>query len=118
MSNNSFSIVGLVHQVFEEQIVSGKFRKREFVLEIPGQYPEHVKFQLVQDKCPAIDGFPVGTRVQVDFNLRGRAFTGKDQGQAYFTNIEAWRLKPAAEEAAPAAPKEAAREPQAVGPQV
>jgi single-strand DNA-binding protein len=96
-TKNQFQIAGRLHEVSAEQQVSEKFRKREFILEIVGQYPEYVKFQLVQDKCAVIEPFQVGDFIQVDFNLRGRNFT-KGDGQTNFTNLEAWRIKAAEEE--------------------
>ncbi|RZK27720.1 MAG: DUF3127 domain-containing protein [Hymenobacter sp.] len=92
MDNNKFDIVGRVNEIYDEQQVSEKFRKREFILETSGQYPEFIKFQLVQDKCALIDQFAVGALVRVDFNLRGRVFV-KDGVKSCFTNQEAWRVR-------------------------
>ena len=88
----SFQQKGTLLDIMDEQQVSEKFRKREFVLEIPGQYPEHVKFQLVQDKCSAIDGFRLGDEVNVSFSLRGRGFN-KDGQMLYYNNLDAWKVE-------------------------
>jgi len=96
MDKNQFAVTGRLNEVFAEQQVSEKFRKREFILELEGQYPEHIKFHLVQDKCSLIDQVQVGSIIKVEFNLRGRAFT-KDNVKSYFTNLEAWRIKSAQE---------------------
>ncbi|QKG59051.1 DUF3127 domain-containing protein (plasmid) [Hymenobacter sp. BRD128] len=93
-NKNQFEITGRLHEVLAEQQVSDKFRKREFVLDLGGQYPEHIKFQLVQDKTSLLDSFAVGTEIKVEFNLRGRMFS-KEGTTTYFTNLEAWRIKPA-----------------------
>jgi single-strand DNA-binding protein len=91
----SFDIQGKLHEVFDEQQVSEKFRKREFVLEIPdGQYTQHCKFQLTQDKCNLIDQFKQGDEVKVTFNLTGKPFTKNGQTM-YFTNLQAWRVESA-----------------------
>ncbi|AIZ64085.1 hypothetical protein PK28_10950 [Hymenobacter sp. DG25B] len=91
----AYDATGRLHEIFDEQQVSEKFRKREFVLEvIDGQYPEHIKFQLVQDKTALIDQYKVGDEVKVTFNLRGRGFNKNGQ-MLYFTNLEAWKLEPA-----------------------
>jgi single-strand DNA-binding protein len=91
----SFDIQGKLYEVFEEQQVSEKFRKREFVLEIPdGQYMQHCKFQLTQDKCSLIDQFKQGDEVKVTFNLTGKPFTKNGQTM-YFTNLQAWRIESA-----------------------
>ena len=99
----AYDATGRLHEIFDEQQVSEKFRKREFVLEVQeGQYPEHIKFQLVQDKTALIDPFKIGDEVKVTFNLRGRGFNKNGQ-MLYFTNLEAWRLEAAAGGSAPAA---------------
>ena len=97
----AFDVQGRLHEVFDETQVSDKFRKREFVLEIPdGSYTQYVKFQLTQDKCSALDQFKVGDEVKVNFNLSGKPFT-KNGTTMYFTNLSAWRVE-AANAAAPA----------------
>ena len=98
----AYDVTGRLHDIFDEQQVSEKFRKREFVLEVQeGQYPEQIKFQLVQDKTALIDPYKVGDEVKVTFNLRGRGFNKNGQ-MLYFTNLEAWRIE-AATGGAPAA---------------
>ncbi|QIX59998.1 DUF3127 domain-containing protein [Hymenobacter lutimineralis] len=92
----AYDATGRLHEIFDEQQVSEKFRKREFVLEVvDGQYPEHIKFQLVQDKTALIDQYRVGDEVKVTFNLRGRGFNKNGQ-MLYFTNLEAWKIDAAA----------------------
>ena len=92
----AYDVTGRLHEIFDEQQVSEKFRKREFVLEVQeGQYPEQIKFQMVQDKTALIDPYKVGDEVKVTFNLRGRGFNKNGQ-MLYFTNLEAWRIETAA----------------------
>ena len=92
----TYEVTGRLIEVFDEQQISEKFRKREFVLEVQdGQYPEQIKFQLVMDKTALIDPYPVGTEVKISFNLRGRGYNKNGQ-MMYFTNLEAWRIDPAA----------------------
>lgn len=91
----AYDAQGKLHEIFDEQQVSEKFRKREFVLEIPdGAYTQFIKFQLTQDKCNLLDGFNVGDEVKVAFNLSGKPFT-KNGTTMYFTNLGAWRLEAA-----------------------
>jgi single-strand DNA-binding protein len=97
----SFEVQGRLHEVYDEAQVSEKFRKREFVLEIPdGSYTQYVKFQLTQDKCSVLDQYKVGDEVKVTFNLSGKPFT-KNGTTMYFTNLSAWRVE-GANAAAPA----------------
>lgn len=91
----SFDVQGKLHEIFDEQQVSEKFRKREFVLEIPdGAYTQFVKFQLTQDKCNVLDQFKQGDEVKVNFNLSGKPFV-KNGTTMYFTNLSAWRIESA-----------------------
>jgi hypothetical protein len=91
----SFDVQGKLHEIFDEQQVSEKFRKREFVLEIPdGAYTQYIKFQLTQDKCNVLDQYKLGDDVKVNFNLSGKPFT-KNGTTMYFTNLSAWRIESA-----------------------
>ncbi|GAA4392075.1 DUF3127 domain-containing protein [Hymenobacter koreensis] len=108
MSN--YTATGRLHEMYDTQQVSEKFSKREFVIEIKeGQYPEHIKFQLVQDKTALIDGFRIGDEITVNFNLRGRGFV-KNNDTLYFTNLEAWKIEgnKTGQRAGGAAPQKAA----------
>jgi hypothetical protein len=103
---------GLLKEVFDTQKVSDKFQKRDFVLttEASTPYPQHISFQLTQDKCSILDSFQKGEEIKVQFNLRGREWSGP-QGVKYFNTLEAWRVEkvtggasaPAATSSAPAA---------------
>jgi single-strand DNA-binding protein len=96
----AFDVQGRIHEIYAENQISEKFRKREFVLEIPdGSYTQYPKFQLTQDKCGLLDQFKIGDEVKVAFNLSGKPFT-KDGTTMYFTNLSAWRIERAG--AAPA----------------
>jgi single-strand DNA-binding protein len=84
----SFEVEGKLHKVYPSENKSGSFQAREFVIEVEsGQYPQFVKFQLVQDRCALIDDYTEGENIKVHFDLRGREWQGK-----YFTNLNAWRL--------------------------
>ncbi len=90
---SSFEVVGKLAVKFAAQQVSEKFRKREFVLEIAdGQYSQHIKFQLTQDRCEMLDTFNENDTLKVSFNLRGRPYQSKTGEMVYFTNLEAWRI--------------------------
>lgn len=95
----SFEVEGKLHKKFDTEKKSDKFQTREFVLLVEeGQYPQHIKFQLVQDRCEIIDSIPEGTNLKVYFDLRGREWQEK-----YFTNLQAWRVEAAGQESRPKA---------------
>lgn len=91
---NTMDITGILKVKEEAQQVSDKFRKREFVLtDNSSQYPQHISFQLTQDKCGLIDNYAVGSTIKVHFNLRGREWTSPKNEIKYFNTLEAWRIE-------------------------
>jgi hypothetical protein len=93
-NNNTMDITGILKVKEEAQQVSDKFRKREFVLtDNSSQYPQHISFQLTQDKCNLIDAIAVGSEIKVHFNLRGREWTSPKGEVKYFNTLEAWRIE-------------------------
>lgn len=85
---------GTVKAIFETQKKTENFQLREFVLEIQdGQYPQEIKFQLTQDRCPLLDKFSEGDEVKVAFGLRGRSYTSREGKTLYFTNLNAIRVE-------------------------
>ncbi|MEY3051408.1 MAG: hypothetical protein RLY31_1193 [Bacteroidota bacterium] len=95
----SFEVEGKLIKKYDTEQKTASFQSREFVIEVPdGSYPQFVKFQLVQDRCALLDSFQENEMMKVSFDLRGREWQGK-----YFTNLNAWRLEKAAENASPPA---------------
>lgn len=87
-------ITGRLKTVNPTEKVSDRFQKREFVLttESATPYPQHVQFQITQDKCGIMDKFKIGEELRVHFNLRGREWNGP-QGVKYFNTLDAWRVE-------------------------
>jgi single-strand DNA-binding protein len=91
----SYEVEGKLYKKYDTEQKSGTFQAREFILlEEKGQYPNYIKFQLVQDKVETIDDVPEGAMIKVYFDLRGREWQGK-----YFTNLQAWRIETLGQEA-------------------
>ena len=87
-------VTGVLKVKFDTQKVSDRFQKREFVLstDLSTPYPQHVSFQITQDKCTLLDNYNVGDELKIQFNLRGREWNGP-QGIKYFNTLEAWRIE-------------------------
>lgn len=87
-------VTGQLKVKFDTQKVSEKFQKRDFVITTDANtpYPQHVSFQITQDKCSILDSFNNGDELKVQFNLRGREWNGP-QGIRYFNTLEAWRIE-------------------------
>ena len=88
------SFKGTIKLVFDTVQVSDRFKKREFVITETGSpYPQEVIFQLSQEKVDLINDYKIGEEVEVNFNLRGRAWTNpKDGVTRYFNSLEAWKI--------------------------
>lgn len=89
------NLSGTIVEIMDEQQVTDSFKKREFVVEYAEnpQYPEYIKFELIQDKCALLDAHKVGDKVGVQFNLKGRKWTDKTGQVKYFNTLQAWRLE-------------------------
>ena len=91
----NMEIQGKIHATFDEQQVTPRFRKREFVLELDAasRYPQFVMFQLTGDRCSELDGFGTGEEVRIEFSLRGREWTSPQGEVRYFNSLEVWALE-------------------------
>tara|TARA_R110000868_G_scaffold339087_3_gene599840 strand:+ start:717 stop:1115 length:399 start_codon:yes stop_codon:yes gene_type:complete len=108
-------IKGKLIEKSETANVTASFKKREFVLEYAEnpQYPEFVKFELIQDKCDLLDGFNNGQEINVAFNLKGRKWTDPQGVVKYFNSLQAWKLS-AAHDIATKPTSKASAEPEAL----
>lgn len=98
-------VTGILKVKSDAKDVSAKFKTRDFVLtENSSQYPQHISFQLAQDKCTLIDTLNIGDEIKVTFNLRGREWTSPQGEIKYFNTLDAWKVeKLGASAGAPAA---------------
>lgn len=96
----NLEVTGKLLVKYDTQVVSDKFKKREFVLELADDingntYTNYAKMQLVQAKCDIIDRFNEGDQVKVSFNIKGNRWE-RDGKVNFITNLDAWRIEPAA----------------------
>lgn len=86
----SFEISGKLEYVgpVETRGKNNNFTVREFVIEVPGKYPQKVKFQLTKDKCNLIDQFQPGNEIKVHFDIRGQVWK-----ERVFNNLNAWKIE-------------------------
>lgn len=84
----SYDLKGKIHKIFPTEKKTETFQTRELVLETQEQYPQWIKFQLVQENCQILDHLVEGQQVNVKFDLKGREWNGK-----YFTNLQAWKIE-------------------------
>lgn len=87
-------VEGKIVEKFDTQNIKETFKKREFILEYAEnpQYPEFIKFELIQSNCDQLDAMEVGDEVSVNFNLKGRKWTDPQGEVKYFNSLQAWRI--------------------------
>jgi len=96
----SFELQGTVIVKNDTQVISDRFKKREFVIEkketSPNGYEfvDTIKFQLTQDKCDLLDKIELGQHVNVSFNVKGNKWEKNGQ-VSYFVNLDAWKVEQA-----------------------
>lgn len=88
------TVEGKITEKYDTQNIKETFRKREFVIEYAEnpQYPEFVKFELIQANCDLLDSVEIGDHVSVNFNLKGRKWTDPKGEVKYFNSLQAWRV--------------------------
>lgn len=88
-------IAGKLVEKSDTQDISDTFKKREFVVEYAEnpQYPEYLKFELIQANCQQLDDFNEGDSMTISFNLKGRKWNDPKGGVKYFNSLQAWRLE-------------------------
>jgi len=80
---------GKIISIGNEEIVSPKFKKREFVIEeTEGKYPRTVCFQLTNDRVDLIDPYQINQVILVSYNLESKEYKGR-----WFTNATAWKIE-------------------------
>lgn len=87
----SYTAEGVLEEIFDAENKSASFTSREFIVRQETnnpQYPNFLKFQLIQDRCDLIDAYEQGSEIRVHFNLVGKKWQDK-----VFTNLQAWKLE-------------------------
>lgn len=87
-------LTGKIIHVLPEQTGTSKrgpWRKQEYVIETPGEYPKPVCFMVWGEK---IDEFGIreGQELTVDIDLQSREYNGR-----WFTDVKAWRVQQSAD---------------------
>lgn len=85
---------GTIKKIFETQTFSSGFQKREFVLTVADnpEYPQHLKIEVIKDKCNLLDDCQVGQTITVSINLNGNEWTNPEGEVKYFVSLLAWKI--------------------------
>jgi hypothetical protein len=81
---------GKIIQVLEEasgESQNGRWRRQDFILLVPGQYPKKICITIFGDK---IDQFNVkeGEEVRVEAEIESREYNNR-----WYTSVKAWRIE-------------------------
>ena len=87
-------VTGTLHKIFPGQHISDTFKKKEFVVMVAEnpEYPEYIKFELIQDKVTLLEQYKEGDEITVAFNLKGRPYTNSAGEEKFFNNLHAWKV--------------------------
>ncbi len=84
-------LTGRITQVLPEKngtSARGPWRKQEYVIEIPGDYPKQVCFMVWGDRIDQF-GIQQGQELTVSIDLESREYNGR-----WYTDVKAWRVAP------------------------
>lgn len=66
---------------------NGTWKKQEFILETPGQYPKKVCMNLWGEKVDEIK-ISVGDKITASINIESREYNGR-----WYTDVRAWKIQ-------------------------
>jgi len=71
-----------------------RIKRRQFILEITDDRgrTENISFELFQDHSKLVDSFKTGSKVVVDFNLKGRKWANPEGIEKYYNTLQAWKI--------------------------
>ncbi len=83
-------ISGVVVNLLAQQSGQGKngvWKKQEFILETPGQYPKKFAFLCGAKKWTKINS-SVGDKITASINIESREYNGR-----WYTDVRAWKIQ-------------------------
>jgi len=84
---------GTIKVIYGVNNINEDFKVRKFVVtSLDEKYPQHVTFQLYQDKVVLLDSIKVGQAVMVFFNMKGKEWFDPDGEVKYFNSLDAYRI--------------------------
>jgi len=88
---SELKILGSITHILPIQTGTSKtnkeWSKQDFVIQTEGQYPKPIMFTLFGEKTSLIQGFIIGSQVEVYFNLESREHDGK-----WYSQVNAWKV--------------------------
>lgn len=82
-----YEICGTIIHVGAIEEITEKFKKRDLVLRVDGQYPQEIKLQFSQSKCDLLNGFGNMKEVKVRFDIQGRKWESSGKTEWFNTLV-------------------------------
>lgn len=99
----ALELFGTLKVIGPDQQITASFKKREAVIVSEDQYPQTIMVEFHQDNTEYLDGYQVGEKVKISFNIRGREWVNPQGETKYFNTIQGWKIERA--NAAPQQPQ-------------
>lgn len=74
----------------ETKQITEKFKKRGFVVETKGDYPQKIMLELQQDNVDKLDNVKLNADVLCKIDIRGREWTNPQGEVKYFNTLVCW----------------------------
>lgn len=88
------NLTGTIHKVFDTQVISERFKKREFVIKVEqGNYDQYISMEFQRDNVGQLDKVKEGMRVSVDFQINGREWISPKGDVKYFNTLVAFNIE-------------------------
>jgi hypothetical protein len=71
---------------------NGPWKKQEFILETPGDFPKKVCISVWGEKVGDLQGFQEGDTIKASINIESREYNNR-----WYTDVRAWRLEKSGE---------------------
>jgi len=91
---------GKIIKIGSTEQVTEKFRKREFAITTNEQYPQKLKFDLINNNVDYLDDFNIGDDIKISFLVKGNEYKDK-----IYINLTAVAIGLIEDESKPAKPR-------------
>jgi hypothetical protein len=83
----SYQMEGIIKRVGDMKQITPTFFIKEFILNVPGKYPQDIRFELANKIKDDVTVNDVGQNVMVHFSIRGKGYA-----KGYFNKLLAWKI--------------------------
>ena len=93
MSNNSYTVQGVLYKKHPQEIKSEKFTVQNIVIKTIEEYPQFLLIQASNKAISKIEAAKEGDTIKVDVNVQGRLWTGPDGVEKCFNTLSLWNCE-------------------------